>query len=152
MKTDIKVCLERTTSAFLSSKSRVELLCNVLVHSGLETKLGVEAASAEESSSVGRSIVVETILETIAAELVTVSVSKGAVTIDVRSDDSGDNIAVGEADDEAVLGCSILVLVNPNKLLASLVVSLVLTAAAESNLEALVVSTVLDDLDETLYA
>lgn len=82
----------------------------------------------------------------------TVSVSKGAVTIDVRSDDSGDNIAVGEADDEAVLGCSILVLVNPNKLLASLVVSLVLTAAAESNLEALVVSTVLDDLDETLYA
>jgi hypothetical protein len=53
-----------------------------------------------------------------------------------------------EADNEAVLGAVVLVLVLDHEALTCMVVSLALATAAELSLEALEVRLVLDDLDE----
>lgn len=60
------------------------------------------------------------------------------------------DVLVGGADDHAVLGSVVLVLVLDHQALAGEVVGLALTAPAELDLVALVVSLVLHKLNETL--
>jgi len=67
-------------------------------------------------------------LDTVLGELVAVGSGQDVVTLDLGVDDLGDDIAVGEADDKAVLGAVVLVLGLGDQALASIVVSLALYA------------------------
>lgn len=51
------------------------------------------------------------------------------VTANLRADDLGNNVAVGEADDESVLGRIVLVLGLGDQALAGIVIGLALSAA-----------------------
>lgn len=63
-------------------------------------------------------------LDTITLEFVSVGGAEYLVTSDLRGDDLADNIFVGEADNEAVLGSVVFVLGLSDKTLAGVVVGL----------------------------
>lgn len=71
------------------------------------------------------------------------------ITLNLGGDHLADDVLVGETHNEAVLGGSELVLVLADKTLARVVVGLTLTTTLVLHLETLVVSFVLDNLDET---
>ena len=160
VKTNIKDSLEGATGVSINTRLIDGLsisLTNVVVtvHGILGAEEGklevsVDLASKEETGSIGSSPRVEAELEAIAGKLVAVSSADNAVTVDVGSNDSNNNITVGETNNETVLGSSVLVLVLPDETLTSVVVGLSLATTAELNLEALEVSLALNNLDETL--
>ena len=79
------------------------------------------------------------------------SLGDDAITLDGSVDDLASNVLVGEADNEAVLGRVVLVLVLNGQTAASLVVRLAFTTTTELDLVALKVSLVLHDLDESHF-
>ncbi len=83
-------------------------------------------------------------------ELLGVGRADDSVTSDLGGDDLAVDELVGEADHQAVLGGSVLVLVLGDELVALTVVSEALSSPSELHLELLEVSLVLDDLDEWL--
>lgn len=107
-------------------------------------------ASAEQTSAVSSGVVGETNLDTVSGELVGVSRGQDHVTLDLGIHELADDVGVREADDETVLGGVVLVLVLDDQALASIVVSLSLTATTVLNLETLEVGSVLDELNERL--
>jgi len=113
-----------------------------------DLELGEGAASEEETGGVGGGVVGETVRETEGGEFVGVGGLEDLITDDFSVDDLGDDIAVGEADDEAVLGGTVLGLVLEDHLAAGAEVSLTFTATAVLDLVTLEVSLVLDELDE----
>lgn len=96
------------------------------------------AAGKQETSGVGGRPVGEAVLDAIALELVGVGAGKNLVAGDLSGDDLGDDVAVGEADDQAVLGRVVLVLSLGDETLAGVVVGLALATALELRLEATV--------------
>jgi hypothetical protein len=160
VKTDIKDGLEGATSFSINTRliNRLGLsLANVevAVDSLLGTKegeleVGVHAASEEETGSISSGPRVEAELEAIAGKLVAISGADNTVTVDIGSNDGADDITVGETNNKTVLGGRVLVLVLPDEALAGVVIGLVRATTAELDLEALEVSLVLDNLDETL--
>ena len=90
----------------------------------VEAELGEDTAGDEETSAVGSSPVGETVVDAIGAELVRVGRGEDLVASELRGHDLHDDVAVGEADDEAVLGRPILVLGLSDEALAGVVVGL----------------------------
>jgi hypothetical protein len=116
-----------------------------------ETQLGKGAAGKEQAGGVGSGPVGETLGDAVALELVGVGRGEDLVAGDLRVDDLGDDVAVGEANDHAVLGRIVLVLGLGDQALASVVVGLTLATAAVLSLVATEVRIVLDKLGERLY-
>jgi hypothetical protein len=90
----------------------------------VEADLLQDTAGEEETGGVGSGPVGETVLDAIGAELVGVGGGKDLVARDLRGDDLGDDVLVGEADDQAVLGGVVLVLGLGDEALAGVVVGL----------------------------
>lgn len=76
------------------------------------------------------------------------SISRGQqdIPLDFGVNNLADDILVGDADDETVLGGVVLVLLLNDETLASIVISLAFAASAVLDLEALEVGLVLDNL------
>merc|ERR1711881_792994 len=115
----------------------------------IEVVLLEETTGAEKAHAVRSRVVGEANLEPVFGELMSIRGAVSDVTLDLGGDHLADDVLVGETHDEAVLGGSELVLVLANKTLARVVVGLTLTAALVLDLETLVVSFVLHNLDET---
>lgn len=133
-KTDIKENLEGTAGALVGLGG---LSDGVLAISLLDTgELLVKAellqgtAGKEQTGGVGGSPVGQTVLDAIGLELVGVGGGENLVTGELRVDDLGDDVAVGEADHQAVLGGVVLVLGLGDQTLTGVVISLSLTATA----------------------
>lgn len=131
--------------------TEVEELINCsLVTLEWETELCVDTTCEEETNRIGCWPGLETELQTITAEFVTVCSLDDLITVEVGGDDSSDDITVGETDNKTVLWSIVLVLVLPDKTLTCIVIGLVFATTTWLDLETRVVSLVLDDFDETL--
>ena len=89
----------------------------------IEADLLEEAASAEKTSAVSSSVVLESDLQAISGELLGGGLAEDLIAIDLGVDDLDENVAVGEADNKTVLGGLVLVLVLSDELVALAVVS-----------------------------
>lgn len=105
----------------------------------VEAELLEGAAGDEETGGVGSGPVGQTVLDTVGLELVRVGRDEDLVARDLRGDDLADDVLVGEADDEAVLGRIVLVLGLGDEALAGVVVGLALLAALVLGLVAAVI-------------
>lgn len=126
--TDIKVDLE---GAALLTIDLSGLGQGVLAISLLDTSEGVldaelvdGTAGDQETDRVGGGPVGKTVLNTVSLELVGVGSDEDLVTSDLGGDDLADDVAVGEANDQAVLGGVVLVLGLGDETLAGVVVGL----------------------------
>lgn len=133
-KTNIEEGLEGAagTVVGLSSLGEAELTVSLL-NTGevlVKAELLEGTAGKEETSGVGSGPVGQTVGDAIALELVRVGAGENLVTGELRVDDLSDHVAVGEADDQAVLGSVVLVLGLGDQTLTSIVVGLSLSAAA----------------------
>lgn len=153
-KTDIKEGLEGTALTVIGLNGLGESVLTIsLLNTGellVNAQLLEGTAGKEETGGVSGSPVGQTVGDAIALELVGVSAGEDLVTGDLRVDDLGDDVAVGEADNEAVLGGVVLVLGLGDQALTGIVISLALSATAVLGLVAAVVSAVLDELVEGL--
>ena len=140
VKTNIEEGLEGTARAIVGLDGLGErVLALGLLNTGElvgEAELDQGATGKEETGGVGSGPVGETVLDAIALQLVGVRGRKDLVTVQVGRDDLGNDVAVGEADNHAVLGRIVLVLGLGDEALASVVISLALTTALELGLEA----------------
>jgi hypothetical protein len=109
---------------------------------------GKSAASEEKTGGVSGGVVGQTVVKTELREFVSIGSLENLVTDDFSVNDLGDDVLVGETDNEAVLGSTVLCLVLEDHLAASTEVCLTFTATTVLDLEALEVSLVLDELDE----
>ena len=138
--TNVKEGLEGTALAVIGLDGLGEgvLASGLLNTSELvsQTKLGQDTAGEEQTGSVGSSPVGQTLGDTVALQLVGVGSGQDLVTGDLGVDDLGDDVAVGETDDQTVLGRIVLVLGLGDQALASVVVGLTLAAAAVLSLVA----------------
>lgn len=141
-KTNIEEGLEGAAllTVDLSGLGEAELTIGLLnTGEGLiEAELLQDAASEEQTGGVGSSPVGEAMLDAIGAELVRVSGDEDLVAVDLSGDDLGDDVAVGEADNEPVLGGVVLVLGLGDQALASIVVGLARSSPLVLGLEATV--------------
>ncbi len=132
-KADVEETFERTTLFAIHLRSLRELVFPVrLLHTRKvvrEIELAQGAASDEEADSVGGSPVRETVLDAVALKFMTIGGHKDLVAGDLGGYDLAYDVAVGEADDEAVFGSIVLVLRLRNKSFAGIVVGFAGTAA-----------------------
>lgn len=96
-----------------------------------------DSASQEKPGAVGRGVVGEAHLEPIARKLVGVGGGENQIADDAGGDDLGDDVLVGESDDEPVLGCVVFVLVLVDEADSGSVIGLSLSSSLVLNLEAL---------------
>eukprot|EP01137_Pigoraptor_chileana_P005004 Opistho-2@47464 len=142
---------ESAEGALVAVSSHVVLLASDLLDTlvGIgEVQLGEDAAGEEEARGVRSSVVGKTNRDAKAGELGRVGSRKNDITLDLGIGDLADDRLVGEADDKAVLGRVVLVLVLDNQALAGIVVRLALSATTVLDLVALEVRLVLHNLDE----
>ena len=133
-KSDIEKALERTTAfAVLAFGSLGQLVLSIWLFNARELfvqpKLLQRTASDEETGGVSGGPVGETVSNAIALELVGVGSAEDLVAPEFGSNYLTDALAVGETDDEAVLGRVVFVLGLSDKTLASVVVGLTRAAA-----------------------
>lgn len=102
----------------------------------VEAELLEDTSGKEQTSSVGSSPVGKTVLDAVGLKLVGVGSGEDLVTGDLRGNDLGDDVAVGEADNQAVLGRVVLVLGLGDQTLAGIVVGLSGSTALVLGLEA----------------
>lgn len=136
--TNIKEGLEGTGTLFLIKLS------------SLETKLVDGTTSAQQTSAVGSSPVGQTNFDTKGGELMSIGSSQDLITGQLGINKLTNHISVGEANDKAVLGSVVLVLILDDETLTGIVVRLSLTATTVLDLVTLEVGLVLDQLDERL--
>lgn len=140
VETDIKESLEGTALAILglSGLGQGVLALRLLNtdESLIQAELGQGAAGEQETGGVGSGPVGQAVGDAVALELMAVSGSEDLVTVEVGSDDLGDDVAVGEADDHAVLGRVVLVLRLGDQPLAGEVVGLTLPTTLKLRLVA----------------
>lgn len=133
-KTNVKEGLEGTALAVVGLGGLGHgVLAVGLLNTGellVEAELDQGTAGKEQTSGVGGSPVGQTVGDAIALELVGVGAGEDLVTGDLRVDDLSDDVAVGEADNQAVLGGVVLVLGLGDKALTGVVVGLTLSSAA----------------------
>lgn len=143
-KTNVKEGLEGAAGALVGLDGLGELVLTVNLLDTSELLVKAEllegTAGKEETGGVGGSPVGQTLGDTIALELVRVSGGEDLVTRDLRVDDLSDDVAVGEADNQTVLGRVVLVLGLGDEALTGVVVGLTLTATAVLGLVAAVLS------------
>lgn len=133
LETDIEDDLEGAalTIVGLGGLGEGELTVSLLDTSEVlvEAELLEGAAGDEETGGVGSGPVGKTVLDTVGLELVGVGRDENLVTGDLRGHDLADDVLVGEADDEAVLGRVVLVLGLGDEALTSIVIGLALLSA-----------------------
>lgn len=130
--TDVEVSLEGAGLVVAEGLDELELtrrLGETLVLVG-EAELDKGTASDKETSGVSGGPVGETVLDAVLGELLRRSVGKNKVTLELGVDDLANNLTVGDANDEAVLGRGVLVLGLGDETLTSVVVSLTLATTA----------------------
>jgi len=140
--TDIKEGFEGAALALLG----LDGLDEVVLASGLldtlellsQAELGEGTAGKEQTGGVGSGPVGQTLGDAVLLQLVGVGRGEDLVTGDLGVDDLGDDVAVGEANDHAVLGLIVLVLGLGDQALASVVVGLTLATTAVLSLVATV--------------
>lgn len=139
-KTNIEEGLEGTALAIVGLGGLGE---GVLAISLLDTSEGLvqaelleNTAGNEQAGGVGGSPVGKTVLDAVGLELVRVGGAEDLVAGDLRGHDLHDDVAVGEADHQAVLGSIVLVLGLGDQALASIVVGLALSSPLVLGLEA----------------
>ena len=141
-KTDIKEALEGAALAIVGLGGLGELVLTISLLNTLEglveAELLEDTAGEEETSGVGSSPVGETVLNAVGTELVGVGGGEDLVAGDLGAHNLEDDVAVGEADDQAVLGSIVLVLGLGDEALAGIVVGLALSSALVLSLEATV--------------
>ncbi|KAL5889936.1 hypothetical protein ACKVWL_011618 [Pyricularia oryzae] len=139
-KTNVEVGLEGAAGALvgLGSLGEGELTLGLL-NTGevlVEAKLLEDTAGDEQAGGVGGSPVGQTVGDAVGLELVGVGRGEDLVTRDLRGDDLHDDVAVGEAHHQAVLGRIVLVLGLGDQPLTGIVVGLSLLSALVLGLEA----------------
>lgn len=102
----------------------------------VKTKLLEDTAGDQETGSVGSGPVGKTVLDAVGLQLMGVGGSEDLVAGDLRGDDLADDVAVGEADDQSVLGRAVLVLGLGDQTLTGVVVGLAGSSALVLGLEA----------------
>jgi hypothetical protein len=91
-----------------------------------KAKLGQDTAGKEQTGGVGSRPVGQTTLDAVAGKLVGVGSGQDKVTLELGVHDLADNVTVGEANHQSVLGRVVLVLGLDDQPLASVVVGLAL--------------------------
>lgn len=138
--TDIEVDLEGAAllTVDLSGLGQGELAISLLNTSErlLDAELVESTASDQETDGVGGSPVGKTVLNAVGLELVGVGGAEDLVTSDLGGDDLADDVAVGEADDQAVLRGVVLVLGLGDQTLAGVVIGLARASTAVLDLVA----------------
>lgn len=133
LQTNIKEDLEGAalTIVGLGGLSELVLTVSLLDTSEVlvEAELLESTAGDEETGSVGSGPVGETVLDTVGLELVSVGRDEDLVARDLRGHDLADDVLVGEADNQAVLGSIVLVLGLGDEALSGVVIGLALLAA-----------------------
>ena len=134
-KTDVKEGLEwtaRLAIVTLGGLGERKLTVSLLNTRKLlvEAELLEHTASNEKTDTVRGGPVGKAVLDAVRLELVRVGGNKHLVTVDFGRNNLGDDIAVREPDDEAVLGRAVLVLGLRNETLAGVVVGLAFTSSA----------------------
>jgi len=114
----------------------------------LQTKLGVDTTGQQQTGAVSGRVVGQTNLDSVTGELVRVGGSDANIVGQIGHEHLADDILVGGADYESVLGGLVLVLVLDDQTLTGVVIGLTFAATLELDLETLVVSLVLDNFDE----
>lgn len=131
VETDIKESLEWASA--LTLRSLGELVLSISLLNTLEllvhAELDEDTAGDQETSAVGGSPVGKTVLDAVGLELVGVGSAEDLVASDLGGHDLHDDVAVGETDDEAVLGRIVLVLGLGDETLTGIVIGLSLTTA-----------------------
>lgn len=125
--TNIEQGLEGTAEgAVLTEAGGVELIAEIGVGGPelMEAELGEVTAGEQQADGVGSGVVGGADGHAVAGELVAVGGADDAIALDGREGELGNNIAVGEADHQAVLGAVVLVLVLDDQTLAGVVVGL----------------------------
>jgi hypothetical protein len=84
-------------------------------------------------------------------QLLRVGLAQNAIAGDLRGDDLGKDVSVGETSNKSVLGGTVLVLVLSDQLVSLAVVSLALSSSAKLDLVSLEVGLVLYYFNESLY-
>lgn len=139
-KTNIEESLEGAAGSLvgLDGLSKLVLTVGLLDTSEVlvETELLESTAGEEQTGGVGGGIVGQPLGDTVTLQLVGVSRGEDLVARDLRVDDLSDDVAVGEADDQAILGRIVLVLGLGDQALTGIVVGLTLTATAVLSLVA----------------
>lgn len=139
-KTNVEEGLEGAALAIigLSGLGEGELTVGLLnTDEGLvEAELAEDTAGDQETGSVGGGPVGQTVGDAVGLELVSVGSGEDLVTGDLRADDLHDDVLVGEADNQAVLGSIVLVLGLGDEALTGVVVGLSLTSSLVLSLEA----------------
>lgn len=163
-KTNIKEDLEGAALVTIDLDGLGELVLAIrLLNTGevlIDLELLQGTAGKEQTGSVGGSPVGKTVLDAIGLELVGVGSAEDAVTADLGGDDLlrlleysrriprgrtyADDVPVGEADNQAVLGGVVLVLGLGDQALAGIVIGLALSAALVLDLVPREVRIVLD--------
>jgi len=137
-------------SARLGVSLNVELLT---IRLGLslvvQVELGVDAAGQQQTSAVSGRVVGQTNLQAVLGELVGVSSNHTDIVGHVGRENLASDVSERDADNKAVLGGLVLVLVLDDQTLTGVVVRLALATSLELHLEALEVRSVLYNLDET---
>jgi len=125
-----------------------DIALNALVSLG-QIDLLQQTTGKEESGAVSSRVVGQANLDSVSGQLLSIGRAHDTVASDGGPNDLADDVLVGEADNKSVSGGIVLVLVLGNQPLAGTVVGLALTPSAVFDLKALVVSPVLNNLDET---
>ena len=127
-KTDIEEALEWATGLAVNLGFLGELVLTVSLLDASEGLVEVEllesTAGDKKTSGVGGGPVGQTVGDAVSLELVGVGADEDLVAGDLRGDDLADDVAVGETDNEAVLGRIVLVLGLGDEALTSVVVGL----------------------------
>jgi hypothetical protein len=132
-KTDIEEDLERTAGAFIGLSGLGESVFTISFLYTLEVLIEIKllecTASEKETSSVGGSPVGEAVVNTVALQFVGVGAGKDLVARDLGVNNLGDDVTVGETNDQAVFGSIVLVLGLGDEALPGVVIGLSLPAA-----------------------
>jgi len=131
VKTNIEESLEWSSLAVLTSLSERVLSIGLLntLEILIHAELLENTTSDQKTGAVCGSPVGETVFDAIGLEFVGVGSAENLVARDLGGHDLHDNVAVGEADDETVLGRIVLVLGLGDEALASIVIGLSDTTA-----------------------
>lgn len=148
--TNVEKSLERSSvfvDAFFVDVEELSVGFNTLVDVS-HAEGSEESSGAEETSSVGGSVVGVTSFESESSELLGISLAEHLVSLDGSVDDLSDDSSVGSSDAESVLLGVVLVLVLLDESSSGEVVGLSFSSASELDLVSGVVRRSLDGLDE----
>lgn len=133
LQTNIEEDLEGAALAIVGLGGLGELVLTISLLNTSEVLIEAEllegTAGDEKTGSVSGGPVGETVLDTVGLELVRVGRDEDLVARDLRGHDLADDVLVGEADDQAVLGSIVLVLGLGDEALSGVVIGLALLAA-----------------------